>query len=225
MRVLVLDSAQARRTAAIVVDDVVVTARSEAGGKGHEETLPSMARDVMAEAGSGPAGPDRVDLVAVTVGPGSFTGIRSGLALAHGIGLALNVPVVGVTSGEAMAHAFPLLGNRALWTVTDSRRGHVFLERDAGVVSVPLDALPAPGGPVAIAGTAALSAAAALAAGGANVMLTDARFPQPRHIALAAAQRHAGTLKPRDAQPLYVDPPEARRPAGGLRPPPESSAT
>jgi len=52
------------------------------------------------------------------------------------------------------------------------------------------------------------------------VMLTDARRPLPRHIALAGQARHAGRLAPLAAQPLYVDPPEARLPAGGLRPAP-----
>ena len=61
------------------------------------------------------------------------------------------------------------------------------------------------------------------AVSGANVMLTDARYALPRHIALVARRRHAGALPPRAAQPLYVDPPEARLPTGGLRPPPEAS--
>jgi hypothetical protein len=86
-----------------------------------------------------------------------------------------------------------------------------------------MEALPLPARKVAIAGGAAPQIAARLAAAGANVMLTDARFPLPRHIALVAARRHAGTMPPREPQPLYVDPPEARLPAGGLRPPPEAS--
>jgi tRNA threonylcarbamoyladenosine biosynthesis protein TsaB len=226
MRILVLDSALARCTAALVVDDEVVTSRSEAHRHGQEAILPVMARDVMGEApgASGEAAPD-LDLVAVTIGPGSFTGIRAGLALAHGIGLALGVPVIGVTVGEAIADAFPNLGDRVLWTVTDSRRGHIFLERGRETVSLALDALQSPIGKVAVAGGAALPIAARLAAGGANVMLTDARFPLPRHIALVAARRHAGALSPRAAQPLYVDQPEAKVPADGLRPPPSISGS
>ena len=227
MRILVLNSALARCTAAVVVNESVVASRtdirSDPGShtrpSGHEAILPVMARDVMDEAGTDPAG---IDLVAVTVGPGSFTGIRAGLALAHGIGLGLGVPVIGVTIGEAIAEAFPQLGDRALWIVTDSRRGYIFLEHDGEIVSLAVDALPPPARKVAIAGGAAPRIAARLAAAGANVMLTDARFPQPRHIALVAARRHAGTMPPRAAQPLYVDPPEARLPAGGLRPPPEA---
>jgi tRNA threonylcarbamoyladenosine biosynthesis protein TsaB len=219
MRVLVLDSALARCTAALVGDDVVVTARSEARRQGQEAVLPVMAREVLAQAlaQSGTTAPS-VDLVAVTIGPGSFTGIRAGLALAHGIGIALCVPVIGVTVGEAIADAFPHLGDRVLWTVTESRRGHVFLERDGETVSHAQNALPLPPGKVAVAGGAALEVAARLAANGANVMLTDARYALPRHIALVATRRHAGALPPRAAQPLYVDPPEARLPPGGLRP-------
>ena len=225
MRILVLDSALARCTAALVVDDAVVITRSEAHRQGQEAVLPVMAQEVLAQASSGQEETRPcVDLVAVTIGPGSFTGIRAGLALAHGIGLALGVPVIGVTVGEAIADAFPHLGGRVLWTVTDSRRGHIFLERDGETVSLAQETVPLPPGKVAIAGGAALQIAARLAASGANVMLTDARFALPRHIALVAMRRHAGALPPRAAQPLYVDPPEARLPVGGLRPPPEARA-
>ena len=228
MRILVLDSALTRCTAAVVANESVVAsrtgarsdARSDARSLGHEAILPELARDVMDEAGTGPSG---IDMVAVTIGPGSFTGIRAGLALAHGIGLGLGVPVIGVTIGEAIAEAFPQLGDRVLWIVTDSRRGYIFLEHDGEIVSLAVEALPLPARKVAIAGGAAPQIAARLAAAGANVMLTDARFPLPRHIALVAARRHAGTMPPREPQPLYVDPPEARLPAGGLRPPPEAS--
>ncbi len=219
MRILVLDSALARCTAAIVTDGEVASQRQEDRGRGHEAVLPAMARDVMNEA------PGDIDLIAVTVGPGSFTGIRAGLALAHGLGLALGVPVIGVTVGEAIADAFPNLGHRELWVATDSRRGHIFLERETGIVSLALEALPAPTRGVAVAGGAALHVAARLAGRGDNVMLTDARFPSARHVAMIASRRHAGDLPPRPPQPLYIDPPEARPPAGGLRPPPENPGT
>jgi hypothetical protein len=62
--------------------------------------------------------------------------------------------------------------------------------------------------------------AAFLAARARDVMLTDARQPQPRQVALVAARRFAGDLSALAAQPLYVDPPEAKPPSGGLRPPP-----
>jgi tRNA threonylcarbamoyladenosine biosynthesis protein TsaB len=220
MRILVLDSALARCSVALVVDNEVTMARAEERKQGHEAVLPIMAREVMHDTGVGEEG--SLDCIAVTVGPGSFTGIRAGIALAQGIGLAMGVPVIGVTVGEAIADAFPHLRDRELWSVTDSRRGHVFLERGAEIVSLPLEELPKPERNVAIAGTAASQVAARLAAAGVNVMLTDARFPQPRHIASIAARRHTGILAPRTAQPLYVDPPQAKVSAGGSRPPPEA---
>jgi len=217
MRILALDSALARCTAAVVVDRATRAVRQVDATQGHAALLPVMARAVLSDSG---VAATALDFVAVTVGPGSFTGIRAGLALAHGIALASGVPVVGVTVGEAIADSLPFLGERCLWVAIDSKRGRVFLERDGSVAATPLDALPMPSVKVALAGDAAAQVAARLAAREADVMLTDARFPLARHVAVAAERRLAGELRPLPAQPLYVDPPEARLPAGGLRPPP-----
>jgi tRNA threonylcarbamoyladenosine biosynthesis protein TsaB len=221
MRILALDAALARCSAAVVVDDEVVASRraaADAPGRGQSAALPGMADAVLAEAGLTAAD---LDLIAVTVGPGSFTGIRAGLALAHGIALAADIPVVGVTVGEAFAEALPHFGARRLWSAIDSRRGRVFLESDGRIEAFSLDSLPNPGGPIALAGDAAIAVAAGLAAVGADVMLSDVRLPQIRHIALAAAKRWRGELPPRPPLPVYVDPPEAKLPAGGLRPAPD----
>jgi tRNA threonylcarbamoyladenosine biosynthesis protein TsaB len=217
MLVLAFDSAVARCAAGIVQDGTLLLARQQDASRGQGSPLPVLVQELLDATG---IQPDRLDLIGVTVGPGSFTGIRSGVALAHGIALAASVPLVGVTVGEALAASLPFLTNRRLWSATDNRRGRVFLERDGAVFACALDALPSPDGPVAIAGDAAPLVAARLAARGANVMLTDARLPAVRHIAEVAARRLTGAIAPRAAQPLYVEPPEARRPAGGLRPPP-----
>ena len=228
MRILALDAALTRCSAAVVVDDVVVASQLGApgvdgAGRGQSALLPGMAEAVLAQAGLRAS---ELDLIAVTVGPGSFTGIRAGLALAHGIGLAASIPVIGVTVGEALAEALPRLGGRILWSAVNSRRGRVFLEwvsgPDRAIEACALDALPDPGRAVAIAGDAAIAVAAGLAARGADVMLSDARLPQIRHVALAAAKRWRGGLPARPALPVYVDAPEAKLPAGGLRPAPES---
>lgn len=217
MRILALDAALARCSAGVVVDEVLRAARQSDGARGGAALLPVMARDVLAEAGL--AATD-LDAVAVVIGPGSFTGIRIALSLAHGLALGAGIPVIGVTVGEALASALPHLGGRTLWVAVDSRRGRVFLERAGSVEALALADIPDPDHPVALAGDAAGAVAARLAARDRNVMLTSARLPIPRHIALAAAARHTGRLPPREAQPLYVDPPEAKLPAGGLRPPP-----
>jgi tRNA threonylcarbamoyladenosine biosynthesis protein TsaB len=217
MRILTLDSAVGACSAAIVEDACVLAQRKQPADRGQATLLAGMADSALAELAMPAA---KLDLIAATIGPGSFTGIRAALALAHGIGLGAGVPVVGVTVGEVMVDSLPRLGRRKLWCAIDSRRGRVFLERNAAITAVDLDDLPFPDQPVAIAGDAAIQVAARLVARDADVMLTDVRLPQPRHIAAVAALRHAGHLPPRAAQPLYVDAPAAHPPAGGLRPPP-----
>jgi tRNA threonylcarbamoyladenosine biosynthesis protein TsaB len=217
MRVLALDAALARCTAAIVVDQQTLAVRQEDVARGHAALLPVMASAVLDEA---KLRATALDLVAVTVGPGSFTGIRAALALAHGIALSAGIPVVGVTVGEALADSLPHLGDRRLWSAIDSKRRRVFLDRSGVIASFLLDSLPAPEGKVAVAGDAAIAVASRLAARDVNVMLTDARLPLARHVAVVGERRLAGMLPPLPAQPLYIDPPEARLPIGGLRPPP-----
>jgi tRNA threonylcarbamoyladenosine biosynthesis protein TsaB len=224
MRILALDAALARCSAAVVVDGEVIAGRHQDVARGHAALLPAMAQAVLVEAA---IAPPQLDLIAVTVGPGSFTGLRAGIALAHGIALAAGAELVGISVGEALAEALPHLGRRTLWSAIDSRRRRIFLERDGQVAALAMDDLPWPDGPVAVAGDAAIAVAARLAAREVDVMLTDARLPLARHIALVGARRAAGELPPRAAQPIYVDPPEARLPlqptpaqASGPRPAP-----
>ncbi len=205
----------ARCSATIVSDELVVAGRQKDMDRGHATVLAGMARDALHDAAIEVS---TLDLIAVTIGPGSFTGIRGALALALGIGIAAEIPVVGVTVGEALANSLPFLGGRPLWCAVPSRRGRIFLEIGGSVRSLAVTDLPIPDCPVAIAGSAADDVASQLAARGFNVMLTDARLPLGRHIALVAARRFQGQLRALPTEPLYVDPPEARLPGGGPRP-------
>lgn len=218
MLILGLDAALARCSAAIVRDGQALAECHVDGARGQVSVLPGLTRTVLAQAGIVAAD---LEAVAVTVGPGSFTGIRAALALAHGLALAIGRETVGVTISEALAERVASsLDGRALWTAIDSRRGRVFLEIAGAWQSSALDALPSARGRVAIAGDAAIQVAAVLAARGDDVMLTDARLPLARNVAHAGARRVAGTLPRLAAQPLYIDAPDAKLPAGGLRPPP-----
>jgi tRNA threonylcarbamoyladenosine biosynthesis protein TsaB len=211
MRILALDSAVGRCSATLVANGDAIVGYQQDFDRGHASVLPVMARDCLRDAGIRAAD---LDLIAVTVGPGSFTGIRGGVALAQGIAVGAGRPVIGVTTGEALADSLPQLGARTLWCATPSRRGRLFLEIADAVFSLALTELPNPRGPVAIAGVAAPDVASRLAARGVNVMLTDARLPTGRHIALVAERRFLGTIRPLAAEPLYVDPPEAKLPGG-----------
>lgn len=214
MRILTLDSALARVSAAVIDDDRVLAADVRDVARGIA-LLPCMAAAALAEAGIRPAA---LDLIAVTLGPGSFTGIRGALSLAHGIGLAASVEVIGVTVPEALAATIEPLPGRRLWVAIDGGRGRVFLDTGGEIAAVVLDALPTPDGPIALAGDAAPMVAALLTARGADAVATATRWPEPPGIARAARDRLCGALPPRPAQPLYVDPPRANLPTGGLRP-------
>jgi tRNA threonylcarbamoyladenosine biosynthesis protein TsaB len=69
-----------------------------------------------------------LDIVAVTVGPGSFTGIRIGLAAARGIALAAQIEVVGLTTLEAVAHGVDALVHQAVLVALESKRTELFVQ-------------------------------------------------------------------------------------------------
>ncbi len=214
MLILTLDSALDRVSAAVLDGDCVLAAEIRDMARGIA-LLPSLAETVLARFGRGATA---LDAVGVTVGPGGFTGIRGALALAHGIGLGAGIPVVGVTVPEALAAIAPAPSGPPLWIAIDNRRGGVFLAREGDITAVSLEALPRPGGPIALGGDAAHEVAARLE--GADVMLTGAALPEPAGIARATQARLRGALAPLAAQPLYIDPPAVSAPTAPRRPAP-----
>jgi tRNA threonylcarbamoyladenosine biosynthesis protein TsaB len=212
----------ARCSVGVSVAGEMVASAMQDVARGHAAILPPMAAAALCDAG---LAADDLDAVIATVGPGSFTGLRAALSLAHGLALGAGCPVVGVTVGEALAEAvadrLPAgLAGRMVWSAINQQRGQVFLETADGVHTTALAALPRPAGPVAVAGDAAQAVACRLAARGTNVMLTRFRLPAPADIARVGARRLAGEIAARAAQPLYVDPPATRLPATPPRPPP-----
>lgn len=214
MRLLALDGSLARASAALWVEGAVVAHRAVAGERVQPTTLPPLAEEVLRGAGA-------LDAVAVVVGPGGFTGLRTAIALAEGIALGHGVQVIGVTTGEALAAALPeeLRAGREVWAAMDTKRGKIALERlapgsfQAGPLLVATEQdLPRPEAPVAVAGDAAPLVAARLLAREADAMLTASRLPDAGAAARVAALRLSGALPPRDAAPLYAEPPAVRRP-------------
>lgn len=122
MRILAIDTALGLCSAAVVEDGLARAVLSEPMSKGHQERLAPMVREAMA--GSGLAFAD-MDRIAVTVGPGSFTGLRVGIAFAKGLGLALGRPVVGVETLQAIAASAPREGRGA--ALVDARRGQAYV--------------------------------------------------------------------------------------------------
>ena len=107
MRILAFDTATSACSAALWEDGRVGARRFETMTRGHAEALVPMIADVMDEAGTNFP---RLDLIAVTVGPGAFTGLRIGLAAARGMALAAAVPCLGgLTDDEALDISATLL--------------------------------------------------------------------------------------------------------------------
>jgi tRNA threonylcarbamoyl adenosine modification protein YeaZ len=211
MRVLAIAAALGRSSVAVVDGERVLAELVHPGGHGQSAVLASMVQSVFT-AGT-------PDLVAVDIGPGSFTGLRAAISLAQGLAAGAGATLVGVTVAEALAEMVGDIAGRDLWVAIDSRRGRIFLDRAGSIESLAVTGVPLPARPVALAGDAATDIACRLAARGADVMLTAARQPLARHVALAARRQLAACGVLRAVLPVYVDPPEAKLPSG-LRPAP-----
>ena len=128
MIVLALDTAGVDCAAAVYDSgsDMMLGEASDMIGKGHAEHLMGIVDRVLAHAGKKLA---MVERIAVTIGPGSFTGIRVGVAAARGFALALNIPTVGITTLETMAAAQRVkTPGRAVLAAMDAKRGEIYLQ-------------------------------------------------------------------------------------------------
>jgi len=102
MRVLALDTTTRAGSVAVVEDDRIVVQRGGDPARTHAERLPAEILSVLQDAGLAlPA----VDVFAVAAGPGSFTGLRTGIATIQGLAFVLHRRVVAVSALAALAHA------------------------------------------------------------------------------------------------------------------------
>ncbi|MEK9754465.1 MAG: tRNA (adenosine(37)-N6)-threonylcarbamoyltransferase complex dimerization subunit type 1 TsaB, partial [Rhodospirillaceae bacterium] len=123
--ILAIDTSTAACSVALWRDGAVVAARLEMLGRGHAENLMPMADVVLEEAG---VAAEALTLVAVTTGPGAFTGLRLGLAAARGLTLALGVPCAGFTTTETLAAAVAAEAGEAIVAALDSKRGDFYVQ-------------------------------------------------------------------------------------------------
>ncbi len=221
MRVLAIDTALAACAAAVLDTEHggIVASESLPMTRGHAEALLPLVKRVMDETGMGFAAIDRV---AVTTGPGSFTGLRVGLAAARGIALAAGKPAVGLSTLSVFAaphlatdDSFPVIA------AIDARHGNVYLQvfspggRQFGaprLASLRDAAAVAAEGPACIVGSAAQVVADALTEGDAVPVIVDARAaPDVAWLARMGAVVPEGQspptpqyLRAADAQPQYA---------------------
>jgi len=221
MLILAIDTALDHCAAAVLDTDSAVMRAQETQSmkRGHAEALMPLVARVMQQ--SGVAFGD-LDRIAVTTGPGSFTGLRVGLSAARGIALAAHKPVVGVTT--LSAYAAPVVtenGPNPVISAIDARHGHVYYQ----VVSGSGDELVAP----QVAAIEDVLAVARLGAphllGNAASMLAerwpvDAAAPVPvdtqvgPDIAWVAWLGAAADPAHAPARPFYLRAPDVKPPAG-----------
>ena len=128
MLILAIDTALDACAAGVLDTDAgrLIAQESQAMKRGHAEALMPLIARVIKASGIGFAGLDRI---AVTTGPGSFTGLRVGLSAARGIALAADKPVVGVTT--LTAYAAPIVSRNAeqpVISAIDARHDHVYFQ-------------------------------------------------------------------------------------------------
>jgi tRNA threonylcarbamoyladenosine biosynthesis protein TsaB len=226
--ILAFDSSGACCSAAVWKAGRIAARRLEPMNRGQSERLMPMILAAMAEAGCGFGDVRRI---AVTVGPGSFTGIRVALAAARGLALAGNLPVGGIASFDAVLESLPAsaTAGRAVAVVMDSKRGDLFAQfYDAGrrPVSAPAIVAPesilavAPPLPLVVAGDGAALVQPHLPAG-ADISVMAVPHIDAAHVAALAARLTAPELLP--PVPLYLRPADVTV-AGRKSVPPQSAA-
>jgi tRNA threonylcarbamoyladenosine biosynthesis protein TsaB len=194
MLVLTFDTATDAASVALVREGDVLGAR-----RSRAVRVLADAHELLAEAGLGPCD---LDGLVVGTGPGSFTGVRIGLAAARGLALALDLPAAGVSTLDALAAGAP-----GALPVIDARRREVFTLA-GGPRCLPPDQLELEPGTVCV-GDGAVRYRALLEAAGAEVPPDGSELHVPRAELHARLARDFG---PAEAiEPIYLRVPDADR--------------
>ena len=220
MRLLAFDTAGPAIAAVAVEAGVPRAWYDEQLGRGHAERLLPLLSDLLAEARWSWR---HVEVVAVGTGPGNFTGIRAGLAVARALGLALGCRCLGVSSLALLAESAAGMasGHGPIDAVIDARRDEIYAQRFDGDLLPATEPLLVPAaafaeilpGPGILVGDAAADLSRSARRGdpamlGARDSLTLARLAG-RQLERGEAAAPAGTIRP-----TYVRSPDARPDAG-----------
>lgn len=222
-RLLAFDAAFDAVSVAVWEDGAVLAQGEAPGGRGQGERLMPLIAETMMRAA---IGFDGLDCLAVTIGPGYFTGLRLGLAAARGLGLAAGKPVLGVTTFDAVLAAIPESERAGAITVVafETKRADLYVQPFAahGGRTLPLGAAFAreplaaatriPEGPLLLAGDGAHRLSEALP--GRAVRIASAPpLPRAAWVARVAVARLSPAPGPLPSpEPLYLRPPDVTAP-------------
>jgi tRNA threonylcarbamoyladenosine biosynthesis protein TsaB len=223
LRVLAIDTALGACSACILQDGepVPLAAETIPMERGHAEALMPLLDRLSAQVDGGF---ESLDRVAVTVGPGSYTGLRVGISAARGIGLAAGIPVVGVATLSAFLAPLMVNERRGLFTAAiDAKHGHIYIQAIApgGRTIIPpglmtyRDAIRLLGsGPLLVTGSASSMLAAEARVQGVECKISDiSAYPDITWVARLGALADPGQALPK---PLYLREPDAK-PQDGAR--------
>lgn len=230
MNILAFDTSLASCSAAILKQGALAAHIFESRGRGQAERLVPMIEEVCHQAA---IGFNDVDLLVVGRGPGTFTGVRIGLSAAKGMALALDVPLMGINSLEAVAWAVDYEDDMPFMVAHDARRGEVYtqsfiyenrhLKPLTEAMAVPLDRvkdfmLPQLG---AVFGTGSGLIRDNLDEPGALFFSSENHMPDAAILAKMAAHRYGGEAGGYDrssVSPLYLRAPDAIPPKAIILP-------
>jgi tRNA threonylcarbamoyladenosine biosynthesis protein TsaB len=199
MLILAFDTATEIATSALVADVEVLGERTS--------RAVTLLEDVDALLRQGGAHADELEALAVGIGPGSFTGVRVGLATARGLALALGVPVAGVSTLDALAAGAP-----GALPVIDARRREIFVLQDGKPRVLSPGELQVEPGTVCI-GNGAVRYRGELEAAGTEVPADTDERHLPRARFHAQLARNFGPAE--NVEPLYLRVPDADKTIAG----------
>jgi tRNA threonylcarbamoyladenosine biosynthesis protein TsaB len=225
MTILAFDCACGACSVALWRSGITLAHRAQVQLHGQAEILLPMIQAALAEAGLSYAG---LAAIATTLGPGSFTGLRAGLAAARGLALATSLPAIGVTTLEAAAHQVSPSERRGRTIVVaiDTRRDDLFVQmfgEDLNAivparVASPADVVSAaPPGALVLSGDATAALAPGLGAAGRDAIVARAAgVIDSRVVAAIAAARLANGASIEPLAPLYLRAPDTTPAKGRL---------
>jgi len=219
MKILSIDTAHGICSVAVAENGAVIAQREEYEQSRQAERLFLIIEEILKE---NKLSYSQIDAIAANIGPGSFTGVRIGLAAARGIALAAKIPVIGVSGFESLEYkAKSFMASEDILIAFDARREQVFTKfyskgfggEEALMSYGDVASLVKASSGFEVAGDAAELIMPHLSGNNLNyTIISDLKLPDAGMTALVALQKLSSEDYDVNAAPLYIRPPDAKLP-------------